>query len=165
MSVDPDGFVEFASARAPQLLRSAYLLAGDHHLAEDLVQTTLTNLYRGWKRVRRMDNPVAYAHTALTRTYLSHQRLRRSTETPVQTMPESGRYEDSALRMTLIDALGQLQARDRVVLVLRYWEDRSVEESARVLGMRESTVRSQCLRALQRLRELLGDDAELFADY
>ena len=162
MSSDPDGFVEFAVARAPELLRSAYLLTGDHHLAEDLVQTTLTNLYRRWRRV---DNPVAYAHTALTRTFLSHRRLRRSSEAPVAALPDQGEGEpDHTLRLSLMDVLRQLSAHDRAVLVLRYWEDRSAKESAQILGIRESTLRSQCMRALSRVRELLGDEIDLFAD-
>jgi RNA polymerase sigma-70 factor (sigma-E family) len=162
---DPTGFVQFASACTPQLFRSAYLLAGDHHLAEDLVQTTLGKLYRSWQRIQRAENPVAYAHTVLARTYISYRRLRRSTEAPTSSMPEQVAVDsDPALRMALIDGLARLSVRDRTVLVLRFWEDRSVEETARMLGIRTGAVRSQTMRALGRLRELLGNDVHEFAD-
>ncbi|MBM7790512.1 SigE family RNA polymerase sigma factor [Tenggerimyces flavus] len=162
---DPGDFVEFASARTPQLFRSAYLLTGDYHLAEDLVQTTLGKLYRGWKRIQRAENPVAYAHTVLARTYISYRRLRRSTEAPTQDVPEQVAVDsDPALRMTLLGGLEQLSVRDRTVLVLRFWEDRSVEDTAQMLGVRPGAVRSQTMRALGRLRELLGNDVHVFAD-
>ncbi len=162
---DPGDFVEFASASTPQLFRSAYLLTGDYHLAEDVVQTTLGKLYRGWKRIQRAENPVAYAHTVLARTYISYRRLRRSTEAPTQDVPEQAAIDsDPALRMTLLGGLARLSVRDRTVLVLRFWEDRSVEETARMLGIRAGAVRSQSMRALGRLRELLGNDVYVFAD-
>ncbi|WP_020580123.1 SigE family RNA polymerase sigma factor [Actinopolymorpha alba] len=159
MTSDPDDFVEFASARAPQLFRTAYLLAGDWHLAEDLVQTTFGKLYASWRRVRNAENPVAYAHTVLLRTFLSHRRRRSAWEAPSDNLPEqSASGVDPALRLTLIAALGQLAPRDRAIVVLRYWEDRSVEETATLLGLRSGVVRTQSMRALTRLRALLGSD-------
>ncbi|WP_460515174.1 sigma factor, partial [Flindersiella endophytica] len=99
MSPEPPDFVEFASGRSTQLFRSAYLLAGDWHLAEDLVQTTLGKLYASWRRVQNADNPVAYAHTVLFRTFVSHRRLRSNSELPSEQLPEGAApVGDPALR-------------------------------------------------------------------
>lgn len=153
-------FVEFASARAGSLFRTAYLLTGgDRHLAEDLVQTTLGKLFAAWKRVSRAENPAAYAQTVLTRTFISHRRRRSSSEIPIEHLPDAGANRvDSELRLTLLDALRQLPERDRAIVVLRYWEDRSIEETAAQLGIRIGIVRTQSMRSLAKLRALLGDD-------
>ncbi|MEZ0091389.1 SigE family RNA polymerase sigma factor [Streptacidiphilus sp. EB129] len=154
----PADYLEFAAARSGHLFRTACLLTGDWHLAEDLVQETLGKMYRSWRRLSRVDSPVAYAHTVMVRTYLSQRRRRSSTERPSERLPEqSGPGEDTALRLTLIDGLAQLSTRDRAVLILRYWEDRSVEETAHALRLSPGAVRSQSMRALQRLRTLLGE--------
>ncbi|MGW5359575.1 SigE family RNA polymerase sigma factor [Actinopolymorpha pittospori] len=159
MTSVPDDFEEFASARATHLFRTAYLLSGDWHLAEDLVQTALGNIYVAWGRVRKAENPVAYAQTVLLRTFLSHRRRRSSWEAPSDTLPERAAGEpDPILRLTLLEALAQLSPRDRAIVVLRYWEDRSVQETATALGLREGVVRTQSSRALARLRVLLGSD-------
>jgi RNA polymerase sigma-70 factor (sigma-E family) len=152
-------FEEFAQARSPQLLRTACLLTGDWHLAEDVVQETLGKLYRSWWRIRVMDAPVAYAHTTLVRTFLSARRPRRSTERPSDTMPDAPARPtgDVELRLTLLDGLARLPPADRAVLVLRYWEDRSVEEAAAALRVTPGVVRSRSMRALARLRGVLGD--------
>ncbi|WP_441249166.1 SigE family RNA polymerase sigma factor [Kitasatospora sp. McL0602] len=165
-------YLEFAAARTSHLYRSACLLTGgDTHLAEDLVQETLGRMYVLWRRSAwftggtRIDNPAAYAHTVLVRTFLTHQRRRSSTESPVGELPDSpGREGDPALRLTLLDALARLSARDRAVLILRYWEDRSVEETAEVMRAGSGAVRTQSVRALARLRALLGDSLVDFAD-
>ncbi len=164
-------FLELVSSRAGHLYRSACLLtSGDTHLAEDLVQETLGRMYVLWRktswrtaRSTRIDNPGAYAHTVMVRTFLAQQRRRSSTERPTGDLPEpAGREADSTLRLTLLEALGRMPARDRAVLVLRYWEDRSVEETAEVLRSTSGAVRTRTSRALARLRTLLGDSlAEL----
>ncbi|MFJ9522958.1 SigE family RNA polymerase sigma factor [Kitasatospora sp. NPDC101801] len=163
MGEAPADYVEFAHAHSGQLFRTACLLTGDWHLAEDLVQETLAKMYRSWRRIDRSEPPVAYAHTVLTRTFISQRRLRRSGETPTGTLPDSvGHAEDPALRMALLEAMAQLSAKDRTVLVLRYWEDRSVEETAQLTGMSVGSVRVRSLRARERLRQVLGHDfAEL----
>jgi RNA polymerase sigma-70 factor (sigma-E family) len=150
-------YLEFAAARTPQLYRSACLLAsGDTHLAEDLVQETLGRMYASWGR--RIDNPAAYAHTVLVRTFLTHQRRRSSGERPTGELPDSAQHAgDPELRLTLLQALGRLSAKDRAVLVLRYWEDRSTEETAEALRSTSGAVRTQSSRALARLRAVLGD--------
>ncbi|MFE6284812.1 SigE family RNA polymerase sigma factor [Streptomyces sp. NPDC057877] len=161
-----DEYAEFAAVRAGHLYRSACLLtAGDTHLAEDLVQETLGRLYVSWHRVSRAGNPAGYAQTVLTRTFLAQKRRRSSTERATDAVPESAdtRGGDTALRLTLLDALAQLSAKDRAVVVLRYWEDRSVEETADVLHVSSAAVRTRCVRALARLRTLLGEDLAEYA--
>lgn len=151
--------MEFVATRARALYRSAYALAaGDTHLAEDLVQETLSRVYVHWNRVARADSPAAYAQTVLVRTFLSMRRRRSTGERPIGSVPDSPEpCPDAALRITLLDALGQLPPRDRAVLLLRYWEGHSIEETARMLRLSGSAVRSQGTRALARLRALLGD--------
>jgi RNA polymerase sigma-70 factor (sigma-E family) len=163
--VRADEYAEFAAAQAGHLYRSACLLtAGDTHLAEDLVQETLGRLYVRWSRVARADNPAAYARTTLTRTFLAHKRLRRSSERSTDELPETAAAtSDTPLRLTLLQALGQLPVKDRAVVVLRYWEDRSVQETAAVLDTSPAAVRTRCVRALARLRALLGEDIGEYA--
>ena len=121
-----EDFDEFVRATGTRLLRTAVLLCGDPHLAEDLTQTTYAKVYVNWRRVTRADNPVAYTRSVLVRTYLSHRRRRSTSEMPIETLPETpGTADDTALRMDLLAALAQLAPADRAVLVLRYWEDLS----------------------------------------
>ncbi|GAA3842874.1 SigE family RNA polymerase sigma factor [Streptomyces phyllanthi] len=166
--VRADGYPEFAAARAGHLYRSACLLTGgDTHLAEDLVQETLGRLYVKWGRVSRVGNPAGYAQTVLTRTFLAHQRRRSSTERATDTFPDvadpRGPHTDAPLRLTLVEALAQLPAKDRAVVVLRYWEDRSIQETADAMNASSAAVRTRCVRALARLRELLGEDLGEYA--
>jgi RNA polymerase sigma-70 factor (sigma-E family) len=165
-------YLEFAAARTGHLYRSACLLTGgDTHLAEDLVQETLGRMYLLWHRTSwfsgaaRIDNPAGYAHTVLVRAFLSHQRRRSAGERPYGDLPDHpGREADPALRVSLLAALAELSPRDRAVLILRYWEDRSVEETAEVMRAGAGAVRTQSSRALQRLRALLGDSLADLAD-
>ena len=153
-------FEEFAQARAPHLLRSAWLLCGDVHQAEDLVQETLAKVYVRWHRrlASPIDNPAAYAQTTLVRTFLSARRRRSSRELPFAEPPD-GLHPDSApatdLQLLVAEALDGLAPADRAVLALRYLEDRSVAEVAQLLGVSEGAVRNRSMRALDRLRPLL----------
>jgi RNA polymerase sigma-70 factor (sigma-E family) len=152
-----EDFEEFARAGIPQLFRTAWLLTGDRHHAEDLVQDTLANLLRTW---RRIDNPGAYARTALVRTYISQRRRKSWSERPTEHLPEQvAPGSDPDLRMALQSALAELAPLDRAVLVLRFFEDRSVEQVALDLGKNASAVTSRTSRALDRLRAVLGDGA------
>lgn len=166
------GFLELTSGRTAQLYRSACLLTGgDTYLAEDLVQDTLARMYTIWRRQQhswlmgrsRIENPGAYAHQVLVRTFLAHRKRRSSGELPIGDLPETADPDgDSALRLTLLHALAQLTPHDRAVLVLRHWEDRSIEETAEVMRSSPGAVRTRTTRALARLRLLLGDSlAEL----
>ncbi|WP_242665376.1 MULTISPECIES: SigE family RNA polymerase sigma factor [unclassified Nocardioides] len=152
-------FDELVAATGRQLHRAALLLTGgDHHLAEDLLQTTYAKVYASWSRVSRADDPVAYTRTVLTRTFLSHRRLRRSSEQPSDELPErAADPPDRAVRLDLVAALQELSAADRVVVVHRYWLDRSVAETARELRISETAVRTRSRRALARLRLHLTD--------
>ncbi|MFF4114796.1 SigE family RNA polymerase sigma factor [Streptomyces sp. NPDC001714] len=165
-----EDYAEFAAARAGHLYRSACLLtAGDTYLAEDLVQEALGRIYVRWGRVSRAENPAGYAQTVLTRTFLAHRRRFSSRERARDSFPELADTgtdpggTDPSLRLTLLDALARLPAKDRAVVVLRYWEDRSVHETADALNMSSAAVRTRCVRALARLRELLGEDLAEYA--
>jgi RNA polymerase sigma-70 factor (sigma-E family) len=157
-------FRDFAMARAGQLFRIVYLMSGDWHEAEDLVQTTLTKLFVAWGRVRRRGSVDSYARRVLVSTYLSQRRLRRSGELPVADIGDAGAPSavDAALRMTLLAALRELPARSRAVVILRHIDDQSVDSVAQLLGTTPAAVKSLNARGLSRLRELLGADQSLF---
>ena len=151
-------FEAFVHATAGSMHRTAVLLCGDHHLAEDLTQTSYAKVFASWRRVASADDPVAYTRQILVRTFLSHRRLRRTSERPVDALPEaSGATEDPSLRLDLLAALQSLSADDRAVLVLRFWEDLSVAESARLLGTSDAACRQRTARALARIRTLMPD--------
>ncbi|BAJ29906.1 MULTISPECIES: SigE family RNA polymerase sigma factor [Kitasatospora] len=157
---DELSFERYAAGAGRRLYRTAYLLCGDRHRAEDLAQTTLAKLFAHWRRASRMDHLDAYARTVLTRTFLGEQRRRavaRRLGVLAAAPPEAAPGQDSDLRVTLLLALAELPARARAMVVLRYWEDLSVETVAELLGCSTGTVKSQCSRALARLREQLGE--------
>ncbi|MFD3378496.1 MULTISPECIES: SigE family RNA polymerase sigma factor [unclassified Streptomyces] len=150
-------FDEFARSRQAQLRRTAYLLCGDWHLAEDLTQTALAKLYAAWRRVR-LDSPDGYARKVLFRTFVDETRRRRWWERPrAYEFDVAAPARDPELRLTLLAALRQVPARSRAVLVLRFWEDQSVEATAAALGCSVGTVKSQTSRGLTALRRILGD--------
>jgi RNA polymerase sigma-70 factor (sigma-E family) len=152
-------FEEFAVARTPQLYRAAWLLCGDAHRAEDLVQETLAKVYVRWHRRLGgpIEHPVAYAHTTLTRTYISAQRRRSNHETPTGELAEGVEQGgDAVTSLVLQAALAHLAPMDRAVLVLRYFEDVSVADTAETLGLTPGAVRNRTMRALDRLRAVLG---------
>ena len=151
-------FEDFAVARTPQLYRSAYLLCGDRYGAEDLVQETLAKVYVRWHQVgsRRIDNPAAYAQTALARTFLSQRRRKSNHELPYADLPDAPSVDptDAAdLRLSLQEVLDGLAPLDRAVLVLRYSEDLGVAEVADRLGLSPGAVKNRSMRALERARE------------
>ncbi|WP_331767585.1 SigE family RNA polymerase sigma factor [Embleya sp. NBC_00896] len=159
-------FTEFAQAVAPQLRQTAYLVCGDWHRAEDLTQIALEKVYLAWRRVERADNPQAYAKRIMLNVYLDRRQLRSSGEViglDVRELdrPDAGAGEDAELRLTLWEALMRLPPRTRAVLVLRYWEDQSLESTAEMLDMSLSAVKNAGPRGLARLRELLGTDPSL----
>ncbi|WP_329223505.1 SigE family RNA polymerase sigma factor [Streptomyces sp. NBC_01485] len=155
-----DEFMEFAAGRAGHLHRSACLLtSGDTHLAEDLVQETLSRMYALWGRMSRIDNPAAYAQTVLVRTFITQRRRYSASERPLADLPDDVSLhgtDDPALRLALLAALRELPPKDRAVVVLRYWEDRSVEETADAMNVSSAAVRTRSTRALAKLREQLG---------
>jgi RNA polymerase sigma-70 factor (sigma-E family) len=153
-------FSEFVAARATQLYRSAYLLTGSRPAAEDLVQTALARTYAAWWRVRGADDPVAYVHGVLLKAFLSERRRRSSRELPVATPGDERPAPDGSdpvERLALLTALAELSSLDRAVVVLRFWEDRSVSRTAIDLGLTEAAVKNRTLRALRTLRGLLSE--------
>jgi RNA polymerase sigma-70 factor (sigma-E family) len=156
-------FTEFLTARSAQLYRSAYLLTTSPHAAEDLLQTSLAKTYAAWARVRRADDPVAYVHGVLIKTFLSERRRRSSSELPVADPALLGRTDRSSTatdptdRVALMTVLARLAPLDRAVVVLRFWEDRSVAQTATDLDLSEAAVKNRSLRALRTLREHLAE--------
>ncbi len=154
-------FRAFLEARAQVLFRSALALTGHRQQAEDLLQTVLARGARQWCRIRQ-NNPEAYLRKALYREQISWWRTRRrGREVSVEHLPDLAVTADLThqvdLRMVIQQALGRLAPRHRAVLVLRYLEDRPDHEIAEILGCTESTVRSQIVRALARLRTLFPE--------
>ena len=152
-------FRQFAETRQSQLLRSAYLLCGDFHTAEDLVQTAFGRLYRGWRHVQRAEYPDAYAKQVLYRCFAAAKRRKSVPTVPMELIPEGTLASESAdhgTRDALFQALALLPPRARAVVVLRFWEDYSVAQTAVALGITEGTVKSQTSRALALLRGHLG---------
>ncbi len=154
-------FEEFVAARGARLLRMAWLLTGDAYLAEDLLQTVLARVWPKWHRIAQ-DDPDAYLRKALVNTYASWRRRRWRGEVPQESLPEtSGRdvYEAVDLERSLASVIRLLPPGQRAVVVLRYYEDLSVEETARVLGCRPGTVKSQAAKAMRVLRHRLSERA------
>jgi len=159
MSDRDRAFAEYFAARSEAMRGTAYLLCGDWHRAEDLVQTAFTKLYLAWDRVSRHEVLDGYARRTLVRTFLDERRrgwFRR--ERVAAAPPENGwQPTDGAEdRLVLLDALSAVPPRQRAVLVLRYWEDLSVEETAGLLRCSTGTVKSQAARGLQALRLALA---------
>ncbi|MDI2132537.1 SigE family RNA polymerase sigma factor [Yinghuangia seranimata] len=154
-----EDFREWALARQAHLRRSAYLLCRDWHLAEDLTQTTLAKMYAAWNRVREGDGREAYARRVLYRTFVDETRRGYRREHTGVDLPDPGvPADDPALRMALLDAVAHLPPRCRAVILLRFWEDQSVEDTAAALGCTTGTVKSQTSRGLAALRQRLRDD-------
>jgi len=158
MGADEDAveFASFVRARGSALIRTAYLLTGDQQLAEDLVQTALARTHLAWRRLHAVGNAEAYARKVMYHQQVSVWRSRGSKrEVVTDSLPESFRADESeatALRLAMRQALDRLTPRQRAVLVLRFYEDRSEREAAELLGCSVGTVKSQTSRALQKLR-------------
>ncbi len=164
-SADEVAFTAWARARQPALLRSAYLLTLDHARAEDLVQEVLVKVARRWARFRD-DPPDAYARTILVHDNVSWWRKHRR-ERPIGVLPElvdTGGIDRSERAMLLHQALGTLTAKQRAVLVLRYYDDLTEAQTADALGVGVGTVKSQAHAALHRLRAEAPWLAELISE-
>lgn len=164
MSSDRDEeFQSFVLARRAELVRTATLLTGgDAHLAEDLVQSTLTKLFVAWPAYRRSENPGGYVHRTLVNT-LTDERRRpwRRRERPTADLPERAHAEldgGDAIDQ-LRKALRDLPPRMRAAVVFRYFHGLDVAETADALGCTQGTVKSQTARALDHLRAALGGSA------
>ncbi|MFE6825755.1 SigE family RNA polymerase sigma factor [Streptomyces sp. NPDC057690] len=155
-----DRFQEFVRARWSRLVRTAYLLTGDVHHAEDLTQTALAKAYRSWRRISRSDNPEAYVRRMLVSCNSDRFRKRRVAEALTAAPPERAGRDEGAGRVeergSLLAGLAQLPPKQRAVVVLRYWEDLSEAEVADVLGCSPGTVKSQASKGLAKLRRYPG---------
>lgn len=153
-------FSRFVAGRWRALAHTAYLLTGDFHEAEDLVQATLVKVYPHWRRLRP-DTAEQYVRRALVNTNRSRHRRRRVVQLLLPSLPDHCAVENSAggpggadggERDALVRALAALPERQRAVVVLRYWEDLPAEEVAATLRCSVGTVKSQASRALAKLR-------------
>jgi RNA polymerase sigma-70 factor (sigma-E family) len=157
-------FAELVEAVWPGLYRTAYLMLGEHQLAEDLVQTALVKLVRVWSRIERQDDPYVYARAVLANTAASRWRRRRRYDELTAGQRDPTPAPDPAVAVVLRDAVWQalqtLPPRTRAVLVLRYFEDFTEAQIASTLGCSVGSVKSQASRGLSRLRGKL-DAADL----
>ncbi|MFE3453721.1 SigE family RNA polymerase sigma factor [Nonomuraea sp. NPDC059194] len=151
-----EGFREFVDARQQSLMRTAYLLTGDAHQAEDLLQTVLGNVASHWAKLGKGGNPEAYTRKALINQHLSWRRRRALAVVTGLDVPDRGESHDDATlrRLALRQALTKLTPRQRAVIVLRFYEDRSEQETAQLMGCSVGTVKSQTHYALSKLRAL-----------
>jgi RNA polymerase sigma-70 factor (sigma-E family) len=152
---DEAGFRAFVETNGATLLHAARLLTGDHHRGEDLVQTALIKVYSKWGRI---DAPLPYARKALVNAHIDQTRRKWWGERPTEVLPESTPPAErsdttaSESRDELRRMLAGLAAKDRAVIVLRYYCDLSEQDTAATLGLPVGTVKSSCARALARLR-------------
>jgi RNA polymerase sigma-70 factor (sigma-E family) len=152
---DRAGFSEYVAARRPLLHRTAWVLTGDHHLAEDLVQQVLTKLYVAWPRVARMGSVDGYVRRMLVNANVD--RVRRRREHPgLEGFDQAAPSVDHDAVLDLRDALAGLAPGQRRAIVLRHLWGLSVEETAATLGVSPGTVKSQTADAVRRLRDPLA---------
>ena len=155
---EEERYVRFVQERHAGLYRTAFLLTGNHHSAQDAVQSTLVKVYLSWKRVRRADRPVAYVHRMLANEVASMHRRRAAGEVPTehpQDLPgariQAGPEEQLVEAQTLWRAMQNLSERQRAVVVLRYYADLSEAEIADTLGIAPGTVKAHAHAALAAL--------------
>ena len=152
-------FRGWALAHRGALRRTAFLLSGDWFLADDLVQDALIRIYGVWPRIERSGDVGAYARRVLLNLYLDYRRRPWRRERPTDRVPDhvSPAHGNVDERDKLLAALRRVPPRQRAVLVLRFWEDLSVEQTAATLGTSAGNVKSQTSRGLSTLRTALVD--------
>jgi RNA polymerase sigma-70 factor (sigma-E family) len=162
---DSAAFAEFAAARSPALFRAAYLMVGDHAMAEDLLQEALTKTYVAWPKLRDVNNAEAYTRKAITTTAISWWRRKSwQNEKPRDDVPERPYEEHSdaiAQRDWLWNELQSLPPRQRAAIVLRFYEDLTEAQTAEAMGVSVGTVKSQVSDGLKKLRNKLGTDVRV----
>lgn len=162
LSSPRDDYAAFVRGRSHALLRSAYLLTGDQHLAEDLVQEALARTHRAWSRLRETGNAEAYARRIMYHMQVSVWRRRKVAVNLPGDLPDrpdsAGDDAESIVRRLAVErALRSLSAKQRAVVVLRYFEDQTEAEAAEMLGVSVSTIKTQTARAFERLRKLVPE--------
>jgi RNA polymerase sigma-70 factor (sigma-E family) len=153
-----EGFAAYFASRSSAMRGTAFLLCGDWHRAEDLVQTAFVKLYRAWHRIAEHQKLDAYTRRVLVRTFLDEARrgfFHREQPTAEHTdrpVPPTVGVED---RIVLLRALAEVPPRQRAALVLRFWEDLSIEDTAKAMGCTAGTVKSQVARGLDAMRDVV----------
>jgi RNA polymerase sigma-70 factor (sigma-E family) len=159
-SSEPDGFRAFVEARSNALLRAGWLLTGDWPSAEDLVQTALAAAWPRWASLTRQDAPEAYVRKIMVNTFLRWRQRRWNGEIATRRLPELQAYGDAFAqvdaRQALLAALDRLPARQRAVVVLRYFADQTEAQTAAVMGCSVGAVKAHAAKALARLRDAPG---------
>jgi RNA polymerase sigma-70 factor (sigma-E family) len=156
-----DEFTAFVATAAPRLRRIAYLMCRDWHLAQDLTQITFAKMYASWGRIWRNANLDAYSRRVLLNAVFDQKKRRSDSEVVLADLPDppaGGAAGATELHVALMGALATLPVRDQAIVVLRHWEDQSVDTVAEILGVSVSVVKMQSARALIRLRAILGED-------
>ncbi|GIE87621.1 SigE family RNA polymerase sigma factor [Actinoplanes regularis] len=159
MSDRDEAFAEYFAARSSSMRATAYLLCGDWHRAQDLVQATFIKLYLRWNKVSRQESLDPYVRQVMIRIFIDEGRWgwwrrERPHDAPADRPAAPGAPVED--RLMLMRALAEVPARQRAVLVLRYWQDLSIEETAAALGVTTGTVKSQAARGLATLRAVIG---------
>ncbi|MCL6732705.1 SigE family RNA polymerase sigma factor [Streptomyces neyagawaensis] len=157
-------FQSFLVGRWPRLMRTAFLLTGEQHAAEDLVQTTLEQVYAAWRRVASTDDPDTYVRRVMINAHARRHRRRlkeflapRTDSDLVPEVPDTGdRIAQADDRGALLTALSQLPPRQREAVVLRYWEDLSESQAAEAMGCSVGSVKSNAAKGLAKLRAIPG---------
>ncbi|WP_232666836.1 SigE family RNA polymerase sigma factor [Pseudonocardia sp. TRM90224] len=165
-SLEERQFTEYVAGRLPQLRRTALLLCGDHHRADDIVQIAITRLYPRWRRARDAQDTDAYVRAIVVRSFLNEQRRRWATvwlvgsSTELPSVPSlTSADADVDTREVLRAALDRVPPKQRAVLVLRFLHDLPVGEVAELVGCSEASVKSLTVRGLAALRRVLGSRA------
>ncbi|QIY70741.1 SigE family RNA polymerase sigma factor [Streptomyces sp. RLB1-33] len=157
-------FQRFVIGRWPRLMRTAFLLTGEQHAAEDLVQTTLEQVYVAWRRVGTADEPEAYVRRVMINAHARRHRRRlkeflapKDDSGLTHELPDHGdRIAQADDRSALLTALGQLPPRQREAVVLRYWEDLSESQAAEAMGCSVGAVKSNAAKGIAKLRAIPG---------
>jgi RNA polymerase sigma-70 factor (sigma-E family) len=154
-------FETYVRSHGLQLCRIAFLLTGDRHLAEDVVQASLAKAAVRWERIVAAGDPTPYVRQVIVHEAIAWRRRRSNCEVPVAVVPEVPLDSSPELSLDRRDrlqhALVRVPARQRAAVVLRFYEDLSEAETARAMGCSVGTVKSQTAKGLARLRELLGE--------
>ena len=161
---DGSAFAEFVAARSPALFRTAYVVTGDYHLAQDVLQEALVKVYVAWPRLRDTTKAEAYVRRTIVTTAISWRRRRSFHEPPVERVPDAPSSDETdqlATHDVLWENVCRLPPRQRVALVLRYYEDLSEAETADLMRCSLGTVKSQVSVAVSKLRERVGSRSDV----
>ena len=162
-TTDIAAFAEFVDARSGSLFRTAYLMVGDHQLAQDLLQESLVKTLLAWPRLRDHATVEAYTRRIIVTTSISWRRRRSFHERPSDVLPEHAGVDPAEALVAhdaVLGALHQLPPRQRAAIVLRYYQDLTEAQTAEVMGCSVGTVKSQVFAGLAKLRGLLGRSFE-----